>query len=205
MQLHNRTMFFIDGFNVYHAIKNPRFNKYKWLNYWEFSTKFLQPKDELVGVLYFTAYAPWDIKKRNRHERLISANEHYGVQVILGKFRRTTKRCRKCGKWYETFEKKRTDVNIAVHLLKNAQENNYDKAVLISGDSDIIPAIQAVQQAFPKKHISLVIPIGRRARELKQIVKSSIRMKELHLKTSQLPEKVVLKNGVVLDKPKEWY
>ena len=40
MQSSKRTIFFIDGFNVYHAMKNSRFNKYKWLDYWELSKKF---------------------------------------------------------------------------------------------------------------------------------------------------------------------
>lgn len=206
MQKHTRTLFFIDGFNVYHAIKNPRLGKYRWLNYWELATRFLQPNDQLNGVLYFTAYPPWDINKRNRHKRLISANQFYGVQVILGKFRRVTKKCRveECRQEYETYEEKRTDVNIAVNLLKNAHQNNYDKAVLVSGDSDIIPAVKAVKQAFPIKQISLVIPIDRQARELTQTIGSAIQMKEYHLKTSQLPEKVTLQNGVVLQKPREW-
>lgn len=204
MQRCNRTLFFIDGFNVYHAIKTPRLGKYRWLNYWELATKFLQPKDLLVGVLFFTAYPPWDIHKRNRQERLISANQLYNVQVVLGKFRYTTKRCRECKKEYHTYEEKRTDVNIAIHLLKNAQEDNYDKAVLVSGDSDIIPAIEAVKQAFPEKELSLVIPIRGKARELTQIIGSSIRMKENHLRTSQLPEKVTLKNGVILQRPIQW-
>ena len=204
MQKNNRTLFFIDGFNVYHAIKTRRLGKYRWLNYWELATKFLQPKDLLVGVLYFTAIPPWDIHKSNRHKCLISANQFYGVEVISGKFRYTTKRCRECHQEYHTYEEKRTDVNIAIHLLKNAYENNYDKAVLVSGDSDLIPAIEAVKGAFPNKEFSLVIPIKRQARELKQIIGSSMSMKEQHLKTSQLPKKVTLTNGVVLQRPIQW-
>ncbi len=206
MQKCNRTLFLIDGFNVYHAIKTPRLGKYRWLNYWKLARRFLKPNDQLDGVLYFTAYPPWNINKRNRHERLISANQFYGVQVVLGKFRRVTRKCRvrKCRRNYKTYEEKRTDVNIAVQLLKNAHQNNYDKAVLISGDSDIIPAVEAVKQAFPNKQISLVIPINGQARELKQAIGSSMQMKEHHLKTSQLPEKVTLQNGIVLQRPREW-
>lgn len=204
MQKSNRTLVFVDGFNVYHAIKTPRLGKYRWLNYWKLAEEFLQPKDQLVGVLYFTAIPPWDIHKRNRHKRLISANQFYGVQVISGKFRYTTKRCRKCRQEYHTYEEKRTDVNIAVHLLKNAQEDNYDKAVLVSGDSDIIPAIEAVKQTFPEKELSLVIPIGGKARELTNFVGSSMQMKEIHLRTSQLPGTVTLQNGVALQRPIQW-
>ena len=205
MQSSKRTIFFIDGFNVYHAIKNSRFNKYKWLDYWELSKKFIGKKDELKGVLYFTAYSVWDNEKIKRHKRLVLANRDQGVDVIFGRFRRVTKNCRQCRKKYQTFEEKRTDVNIAIHLLTNAYKDNYDKAVLISGDSDIIPAVQAVKQAFPEKEISLVIPVGGKAHELAQVIGSSVRMKEVHLRTSQLPNTVTLKNGVVLQRPGEWH
>ena len=205
MQSSKRTIFFIDGLNVYHAIKNSRFNQYKWLDYWELAKKFIDQKDGLKGVLYFTAYSVWDNEKIKRHKRLVLANRDRGVDVIFGRFRRVTKNCRQCRKKYQTFEEKRTDVNIAIHLLTNAYKDNYDKAVLISGDSDIIPAVQAVKQAFPEKEISLVIPVGGKAHELAQVIGSSVRMKEVHLRTSQLPNTVTLKNGVVLQRPGEWH
>ena len=205
MQSSKRTIFFIDGLNVYHAIKNSRFNQYKWLDYWELAKKFTGQKDRLKGVLYFTAYSVWDNEKIKRHKRLVLANRDQGVDVIFGRFRRVTKNCRQCRKKYQTFEEKRTDVNIAIHLLTNAYKDNYDKAVLISGDSDIIPAVQAVKQAFPEKEISLVIPVGGKAHELAQVIGSSVRMKEVHLRTSQLPNTVTLKNGVILQRPGEWH
>ena len=205
MQSSKRTIFFIDGLNVYHAIKNSRFNKYRWLDYWELAKKFTGKKDELKGVLWFTAYAVWDSEKIERHKRLVSANRDRGVEVIFGKIRKVTKNCRECKKKYQTHEEKRTDVNIAIHLLTNAYKDNYDKAVLISGDSDIIPAVEAVKQAFPEKEISLVIPVGGKAYELAQVIGSSVRMKEIHLKTSQLPNTVTQRNGVVLQRPGEWY
>ena len=137
----NRTMFFIDGFNVYHTIVSERLSNYKWLNYWALSEKFLRGRDRLVDVIYFTAYSPWNESKRMRHKLLISANVDCGVRVILGQVRKTTKKCQICNEQYQTYEEKRTDVNIAVHLFADAQKNNYDKAVIVSGDSDLIPAM----------------------------------------------------------------
>ena len=199
-------MFFVDGFNVYHAIDNARLQRYKWLNYWALSEKFLRGKDRIAGVLFFTAYSPWNENKRTRHKRLISANVDTGVKVVLGEFRKTTKKCGICNKEYQTYVEKRTDVNIAVHLFGNAQKDNYDKAVIISGDSDLIPAITSITHIFPNKQFSLVIPIGRKARELQQTVGggSSMRMKEIHLKTSQFPDKFRQRNGLVLDRPVQW-
>ena len=83
MQSSKRTIFFIDGLNVYHAIKNSRFNQYKWLDYWELAKKFTGQKDVLKGVLYFTAYSVWDNEKIKRHKRLVLANRDQGVDVIF--------------------------------------------------------------------------------------------------------------------------
>ena len=80
------------------------------------------------------------------------------------------------------------------------------QAVIISGDSDLIPAITSITDIFPNKQFSLVIPIGRKARELQQTVGggSSMRMKEIHLKTSQFPDKFRQRNGLVLERPVQW-
>ena len=44
------------------------------------------------------------------------------------------------------FHEKGVDVKIAVDLLVGAYENLYDTAILISSDTDLIPAIQKVKQ-----------------------------------------------------------
>lgn len=41
---------------------------------------------------------------------------------------------------------KRTDVNLAVDMLVDAFHNRYDKAVLLSGDSDFIKAVEEVRK-----------------------------------------------------------
>lgn len=46
------------------------------------------------------------------------------------------------GKYHE----KDADVQLAVDLLIGAYENFYDRAVLVSSDTDLIPAIQKVRQ-----------------------------------------------------------
>lgn len=211
MQKKCRTMFFVDGFNVYYAIRESNLNKYKWLDYWRLANRFLEPGDQLEGVLYFTAYTrsntPAGKRKRTRHRHFVIANQNRGVQIVLGRHKRRSRKCTKCGEYYSTYEEKRTDVNIAVHLLKKAIDERYDKAVIVSGDSDLIPAISAAKDTFREKKFSLVIPIGRHAEELRGIVgvNSSRRMKERHLRESQLPDELTIDNTTVLCRPKEWY
>jgi uncharacterized LabA/DUF88 family protein len=48
------------------------------------------------------------------------------------------------------FHEKGVDVKIAIDLLAGAYEDMYDTAILISSDTDLIPAIQKVRQLGKK-------------------------------------------------------
>jgi len=51
---------------------------------------------------------------------------------------------------YQTYEEKRTDVNIAIKILEDAFLWKYERAIIMSWDSDIVPAIESVKKNFPK-------------------------------------------------------
>jgi hypothetical protein len=54
----SRIKFFIDGFNVYHALeRKASYHKYKWLDYSKLASLFVRRQDKIVEVLYFTALA----------------------------------------------------------------------------------------------------------------------------------------------------
>ncbi len=44
-----------------------------------------------------------------------------------------------------------TDVNIAVELMQDAFHNNFDTAILVSADSDLVGPVVAVQKLLPQK------------------------------------------------------
>ena len=202
-----RILFFVDGFNVYHALDDERkYHKYKWLDYSTLATRFVSKKGQIVGILYFTAYAHWNPAKMARHQLLVRALMAAGVKVVFGKFKSRDHECRLCNGTYSTFEEKQTDVNIAIKLFQSAINNDFDTAIIISGDSDLIPAIEAVKTTFPAKQIGLVVPIGRRAKELMSVCDFRIKMKEIHLKTSQFPDAIVLDpvKNIVLQRPPSW-
>ena len=50
----SRTAIYIDGFNLYFGLKSKGWQKYYWLDLWEFSTR-LADKRKLVSVKYFTS------------------------------------------------------------------------------------------------------------------------------------------------------
>ncbi len=201
----NRVIFFVDGFNLYHAlVHNRRYHKYKWLDLTRLARCYVTKEDIIEEIYYFTALTTWSPDKMRRHKILIRALQGAGVNVVYGQFRRRDHVCRLCKGTYQTFEEKQTDVNIAIHLLKLAIQDRYDTAIIISGDSDLVPSIKAVQAIFPAKRIGVVIPIGRRAEILKQVSDFHSKMKEKHLSSSLFPEEIDIGGDQRLVRPPLW-
>jgi uncharacterized LabA/DUF88 family protein len=201
----NRIIFLIDGFNLYHALqRNSSYRKYKWLNYYKLAQCYITTKDKIVDVYYFTALAHWNPDKVIRHRVFIKASENAGVKIVYGEFKRKTRKCQICKKEYLSFEEKQTDVNIALYLFKLAVQDKYDKAFLISGDSDLIPSIETVKNTFPTKSVNVIIPIGSRSESLKHTADGHMKMKEKQLQSSLFPDTITLPGDNILKKPEEW-
>ncbi len=201
----NRVTVFVDGFNLYHALDdNPAYHKYKWLNLEKFSKCFITPRDNIVEIFYFTAYVTWDHQKLARHQIYVRALQLVGVKPIFGAFRMKDTVCRKCHKTYRIPEEKQTDVNIAIKLFQTAIADTWDTALIISGDSDLIPAIEAVKKTFPTKQIGITIPIGRRAEELKQVTDFHRKVKQKHLETCQFDDVITIDENNILQRPASW-
>lgn len=202
----NRIIFFVDGFNLYHALdSSPKYYKYKWLNLSQLAKCFVKKRDSIVDIYYFTALATWSQTKMQRHEKLIKALKLQNVKVVYGKFRWKDKTCPLCKQTYKTFEEKQTDVNMAIHLLRLAIEDKYDTAIIMSGDSDLVPSIEATKNIFPAKRIGIVIPIGRRAELLKNVCDFHFKLKEKHLRSSLFDEQISIGDNQKLICPPKWH
>ena len=212
-----QTFCFIDGFNLYHALAEERaygykkYNQYKWINYWKPAQEFCGRSNQLARVIYFTSVIPkgWGrggAEKRDRHECFIRAQMEYGVEVVHGRFRPVEKMClAKCRLPFKTYEEKRTDVNIASAIISYGVGKAYDNAVIISGDSDLIPAIETAKHLNPGLYFRVVVPIGKRGHALANAADSTWRMREAHLKRSLMPDQIPLKSGEVLHRPQRWH
>jgi uncharacterized LabA/DUF88 family protein len=188
--------FLIDGFNLYHALAaHKRYTKYKWVSFAKLCSCFVTKADSVAGIEYFTTLATWDPQKVVRHKIFIKAQENDGIRIICGSFKRRDRKCMLCKRVYRTFEEKKTDVNIAIRLFQLAIEDGFDKAIIVSGDSDLLPAMKAVQATFPSKPIGVVVPIGRASEELIAASDFHYRMKEKHLLSSRFPDTITLRDG----------
>jgi uncharacterized LabA/DUF88 family protein len=211
---------FIDGFNLYHALDTfsdgvtpqdkTRFRKYKWLCLTSLVKRFIAPKTEILErVEYFTTYPSWDVAKRLRHIKYVSAQQRMGVNVTFGAFKKKSIVCRAdlgCLKPFEINEEKQTDINIAVAMLNMAQE--YDRLILVTADSDQAPALRLLKKLYPEKRLAVLPPIGRRAKELSRECHQTFKMTEQHLIDCQLPNPFpLMKDGVKtgeIKKPDSW-
>lgn len=147
-----RVVFFIDGFNLYHAIASLKVNHLKWLDLKKLCQNYaISSQFSIEDIYYFSAIAHWLIGPKRRHEKYLAALKTSGVKPILGKFKNKDRWCRVCKKSSKGHEEKETDVNIALHILDSAYQNSFDRAVIISGDSDLSPAIRLARKRFPKK------------------------------------------------------
>lgn len=199
-----RVIAFVDGFNLYHSLAdNPTYSKYKWLNIRALLEMYVQPK-ELKEIYYFTSLTTWNPDKMSRHKVLIRAFEHVGANIVYGEFKRRDRFCPNCHKNYVAREEKQTDVNIAIYLFRLAIEDRYDTALILSGDSDLIPSIKAVKATFPSKQTGVIIPAGRRAEELKSTCDFSIKIREKNLAKCQFDNPLKMADGSVLSKPATW-
>lgn len=157
-----RVIVYVDGFNFFYGLKSERkWKRYYWLDVVAFFEKFIKPGQELVAVKYFSA-RPDDAEQNARQYAFFQANkENPKFHLILGKYLHKTITCFKCGNVIHTHEEKETDSRIVTQIVADSYEKNCDVAVVVSADSDMIPAVEiakAVGQKvfiyFPPNHYS---------------------------------------------------
>lgn len=187
-----RVKCFVDGFNLYHAVADLKLNHLKWLNLRQLTQAFIKPSQEVLdAVYYFSAYPTWLEGSYRRHQTYVKALESVGVTAVIGHFKEKQKKCLKCGAKWCAHEEKQSDVNFALHLLHQAHLDGFDKAFLVTADSDLCPAIDLVLDTFPEKELVILTPPNRYqiAREIRSKVTTN-KIKQKHLTASLLPEKI---------------
>lgn len=152
---------YIDGFNFYYAAVGR--TPYKWLDLRHLCTLCV-PDDTIHRVKYFTARVQareHDPDQPERQQAYLTALSATGVSIHFGKFRQRTKRVviapgnPGAGQLVPALvtEEKGSDVNLATELLIDGFRNDYEAAIVISDDSDLLAPIRAVRQV-------LKLPVG---------------------------------------------
>ena len=200
-----RVIVYIDGFNLYFGMRDRGWRRYFWLDLQALAKRILKPNQQLISTKYFTARVRADKDKIARQSSYLQALEvRGGIEFYLGRYQKKSKECRNChSKWHE-YEEKMSDVRIATELLRDAFKDNYDTAILISADADLLPPIEALKTDFPKKKIVIGYPPRRDNPRLTAIAHSTFRIGRGRLSKCQLPTSVTKPDGYILSRPKEW-
>ncbi|MDR3490846.1 MAG: NYN domain-containing protein [Gammaproteobacteria bacterium] len=202
---------YVDGFNLYHGLVNLQKPHLKWLNLRSLAEKFIDHKSETIEkVYYFSAIATFMDKETTlRHRTYIEALETNGVEFIGGNFK---------DKWldyknkhiqikWKKHEEKETDVNISIHMVRDAIKKRFDKFILITNDTDIVPAIKMAKSENSSLQFKLLTPPTLKTHDsLLSAIKpgSSTKLTEGHIQNSLLAEKIQKPNGKIIHIPKQY-
>lgn len=225
--LNLQTIVYIDGYNLYYsALKN---SPYKWLDLYElFANKVIrsiEPMSEVISVKYFTAPAlaryTKDVDAPNRQVKY-----HNALKVKLGE-------CLEIIEGYHSqkettaypvdtnfeaapikvniVEEKQTDVNLGLHMYRDAVRRSASQLVLVSNDSDLAPALEMIKRDYPEIKIGVVLPVlspKKGVRKSGQLQKSADWTRQYlradELVQSQLPETLQNRKNKTIRKPECW-
>jgi len=206
--IRDRVVCFIDGLNLFHAISRVRIPHLQWIDLRALTKLYIKPRDEeITRILYFSALSThMDLSSQKIQQSYITALQLSNIKPILGHFKQKNRYCPKCSSNFPVHEEKETDVNIALALLDLAYQNIYDKALLISNDSDLAPAIRNVRERFPSKKITIIAPpLSRQCNELIQAASDKLKIRTQHLERSLLPEVIVDTSRMIfVNRPREY-
>ena len=189
---------YIDGFNFYYGACKK--TKLKWVDF-ESLIKKITPQYKILKIRYFTALVqkPSNRIRQEFYLKAIATNDK--TSIYKGFFQQDHTR-------HKPIEKC-SDVTLPTYMIRDACKENYDCALLISNDSDFKEPVKLVKTEFNKE----VIVLNPRSKgginiELFKLKKEyNIKLRSLRgntLKSSQLPNSVILSNGKEIKKSDTW-
>lgn len=130
----------IDGSNFYFKLKDLKLNNLLGFNFAEF-VKLLAGKDLVETTIYYIGAVRTDgtdktLKLFQAQRKLLSSLRSHRVRYSLGYLLKSG------GKFHE----KGVDVNIAVDILVAAYEKLCNRIILVSSDTDLLPAIKKAKE-----------------------------------------------------------
>lgn len=216
-----KTIVYIDGFNLYYRAL--RGTPHKWLDVEALSRAVLPASAAVDRVNYYTAHVSGRVDPgapARQHAYLRALRTLPLVQLHFGNFLASKK-------WaglvqppdfrppYTTppgtvltvasvwkTEEKGSDVNLGVHLVRDAALKAMDQAAVLTNDTDLVEPLRICTQEFGVP-VTLLTPVQKPATSLVQ-VSSSVRHIQPYVGPCQLPNPINAPNGKVITKPNGW-
>lgn len=214
-----KTIVYVDGFNLYYrALKD---SPHKWLNLNALCMASLPPVCDIVAINYYTARVsgqrdPTTPKDQNTYLNALKTLPN--VYIHLGNFQ-VTKKSMFIVQPMEFMppsatpfpvpefvrvvktEEKGSDVNLGVHLVRDAFIGAFEHAVVITNDTDLNEPVRIVAEEA-KLPITLLTPVDKPAEGLKKLT-THVRHLRPYLGVSQFPDPVIGPKGSIA-KPVDW-
>lgn len=209
-----KTNVYIDGFNFYYGCV--RRTAFKWLDFGAFCRASL-PNETINQIRYFTALVSADEDpdapvRQTTYLRALRTVPRFSIHE--GRFFRVTKR----GKLIDplipgldrvtikTWEEKVSDVSIATHLVADGFRGDFEQAVVISNDSDLVEPILLVTRELrlPVHVLSPHKPPTPPSYHLRQVASSYSLVDRTLLGACQLPPVLPDIDGRIVRKPTTW-
>ena len=231
----SRAIVYVDGFNLYYGVNSLGRPRLKWLDIGKLGATLAGGGE--CTVKYFTAMIRNDPEKlrRQKHYHLALRAACPSLEFIYGKLHFKEKfwcpacgqgasrvGCEFCEERYKIPQEKQTDVNIAFHLTRDFDAGAFDRAFVVSNDSDLMLPVSEIAAA-PGRKIFVVLPPRRRKDKpkkrgqrgdsrsskhknsaLAEQANDSHSIDEKMLMDCLLPKTVIIGNGKTLSMPEKW-
>jgi len=134
---------FIDGSCLFHSVNGLSVR----INYKKLKELFLNAGDHLVSAHYYTAL-PNEYDMDDKHKMFLKVlKKDVRVRVRSVPLLRSFDVQLETQPHHRVRYSKGEDILLACDMVKGAYSNHYDVAILVTGDGDFVPAVQAVQDA----------------------------------------------------------
>ena len=206
-----RANVYVDGINLYYGALQG--TPYKWLDLRALS-RLLLPRDRVNRIRYFTARVatPRDPARAQRQQAYLRALDtlprltvHY-ASVRSDRLRLPVAGPGRPDELVSVIRTsaKGADVHLAALLLADGFRDDYEVAVVVSNDSDLVPAVRIVRRQLGLP-VGLLLPLPekRYAVELIRAVTFHKPIREGVLAASQVPQQLADANGTIT-KPSAW-
>lgn len=201
---------YVDGFNLYYGAV--RGTPHKWLNL-ERLFSILRPHDEIQTIYYFTALIDGS-HLQNQLVYLRALETLPKVRTVMGRFKYKRVKCSvpECtfagNRVFSVPEEKRTDVQIALAMARDAWEKACERMILVSGDSDLVPAVTLVKEIAPDIEVIVYVPARHQARgaavELRGASDKDRIFPNSLFRYSQFPSELPDGQGRTIRRPSGW-
>ena len=210
-----RTNIYVDGFNLYYGLKRyeRQGKRYKWLDL-DALCRHELPNDTIHRIRYFTALVqprpgnPNQGARQQTYLRALATLPHlsvdYGIFLtsVIWMLRHNAPAGTSPMVQVVKTEEKGSDVNIATRLLSDAYTGDFELAVVISNDSDLVMPIEVVRRQL-KLPVGVLNPNERFSNALKRAATFYRPISEAGLASSQLPPVLTDSRGRIT-KPPGW-